>query len=452
MVNKMNNISNQSLFSSLARDKKEAIALLSIGTFLEYFDIMLYVHMAIILNQLFFPETDPYTYKLISATAFCSAFIFRPFGALVFGYIGDHVGRKPTVVITTTMMALSCIVIANLPTYNQIGITATLIITCCRIIQGVSCMGEILAANLYLTEYIKPPVRYPAVCLMICAANFGTLIALGCATTILYFNISWRIIFWLGASIALVGSVARTKLRETPEFIDAKRRIKSTLERFNINLYASLPQDPIFNKIVDHKTSLAYFFVHCAQPACFYFIYIYCSSLFQDKFNYTAEQIIQNNLMVSIIVFLWSILLAYLSYKIYPLKIVKTITKVFSVFILLLPWLLSNIKEPFQLFAIQIFFCLFGIDSVPADAIFFIHFPVFKRFTYSAVIFALSRTVMYIITSFGFIYLTKLFDYWGLLFIFIPLTICFIYGILHFEKLEHKLYRTFDGYSQYNFI
>ena len=75
---------------SLTREQKEAVGLLSIGTFLEYFDLMLYVHMAVLLNELFFPKYDPFTNSLLSAFAFCSTYLLRPFGALLFGYIGDN--------------------------------------------------------------------------------------------------------------------------------------------------------------------------------------------------------------------------------------------------------------------------------------------------------------------------------------------------------------------------
>ena len=136
----------------LTKEQKEAIGLLSIGTFLEYFDLMLYVHMAVLLNELFFPKTDPNTASLITAFSFCSIFVFRPFGALIFGYIGDNIGRKATVVITTFLMSISCIVMATLPTYAQIGITASWIITICRVVQGMSSMGEIVGAEMYLTQ------------------------------------------------------------------------------------------------------------------------------------------------------------------------------------------------------------------------------------------------------------------------------------------------------------
>lgn len=117
--------------------------------------------MAILLNELFFPKTDPHTAALITAFAFCSTYVLRPFGALVFGWIGDNFGRKFTVVITTSLMAISCIIMANLPTYAQVGITAAYGVTLCRAMQSLSSMGEICGANIYLTEITKPPYRYP---------------------------------------------------------------------------------------------------------------------------------------------------------------------------------------------------------------------------------------------------------------------------------------------------
>lgn len=136
--------------TSLTRQQKEAVGLLSIGTFLEYFDLMLYVHMAVLLNELFFPKTDPHTASLLSALGFCSSFVFRPIGAWFFGWIGDTVGRKTTVVITTFLMAFSCLIMFSLPTYAQIGITASVLITICRIAQGMSSLGEVVEVQNYI--------------------------------------------------------------------------------------------------------------------------------------------------------------------------------------------------------------------------------------------------------------------------------------------------------------
>jgi MFS transporter, MHS family, proline/betaine transporter len=130
------------IFSSLSYEQREAATILQIGTFLEYFDLMLYVHMAVVLNDLFFPKTDPHVARLIAAMSFCLTFVFRPFGALLFGYIGDTVGRKSTIIITTMMMAVCSATMAMLPTYAQIGITAAWLVTICRIVQGLSSMEK----------------------------------------------------------------------------------------------------------------------------------------------------------------------------------------------------------------------------------------------------------------------------------------------------------------------
>ena len=218
----------------LTREQKEAVGLLSIGTFLEYFDLMLYVHMAVLLNELFFPKTDLFTASLLSAFAFCSVFVLRPFGALIFGYIGDKIGRKATVVITNFLMSISCIIMATLPTYEQIGITAAWLVTICRMLQGLSSMGEIVGAEIYLTEFIKPPKQYPMVMLIAIASMLGGTAALGMAFVATKFEFNWRIAFWVGAGIAVVGGVARTALKETTDFADAKRRLKAILTKTNV--------------------------------------------------------------------------------------------------------------------------------------------------------------------------------------------------------------------------
>ena len=107
---------------SLSKEEKEAVGLLSIGTFLEYFDVMLYIHMAVLLNELFFPKNDPFITSLLAAFTFCSTYVFRPLGALIFGYIGDTFGRRTTVLLTMFIMSGCCAIMAMLPTHAEIGI------------------------------------------------------------------------------------------------------------------------------------------------------------------------------------------------------------------------------------------------------------------------------------------------------------------------------------------
>ena len=430
----MNNIET---FSSLKSYQREAVGLLSIGTFLEYFDLMIYVHMAVLLDELFFPKTDPHMAALIQAFAFCSTFIFRPFGALIFGIIGDKVGRKSTVVITTTMMAISCVIMANVPTYSQIGITASWIVTICRISQGISSVGEIVGAELYLTEIIKPPLQYPIVCFIAVTSIIGTVVALFVVNAILTCGFEWRVAFWIGACIALVGAVARTTLRETPEFADAKCLMKKRYEQVNID--PQTIQDELFvNEKVNQKTVFYLFIMNCAWPICFYFGYMHCANILKNSFSYNAQEIIHQNFLVSLVQLVTVLGLTWLSYKIYPLIIIKVKLLLFFIFILSCPYLLNHTTTPFHLFLIQSFVISFGGVARPAMPILFKHLPVFKRFTYSSLTYALSRALMYIVTSFGLIYLTKYFGSYGLLIIMIPINIGSYLGIRHFEMLEKQ--------------
>lgn len=274
---------DEGTFSSLTKQQKEAVGLLSIGTFLEYFDLMLYVHMAVLLNELFFPKADPHTQAIYSALAFCSTFVFRPLGALLFGYIGDTVGRKTTVVITTFMMGISCIIMAITPTYDEIGLTATVIITLCRAVQGLSSIGEIVGAEIYLSEITKPPIQYSLVSLVIVLATLGATFALGMASFITSLELNWRYAFWCGAFIAVVGTLARTTLRETPEFADAKRQIKTVFNATDAKKQSLLLHN-LNKENTEKKTYIAYLLMQCTRPVWFYFSFIYCGTILKKLF------------------------------------------------------------------------------------------------------------------------------------------------------------------------
>ncbi len=428
------------LLSLLTKGQRESIGLLQIGTFLEYFDLMLYVHMAVFLNELFFPKTDPHTAALLSAFAFCSTFILRPFGALIFGYLGDNIGRKSTVIITTMLMSLSSLVMANLPTYAQIGISAAWVITICRMIQGVASLGEIVGAEVYLTETIKKPACYPVVSFIAVASVAGTVMALIVASAFTSFEMNWRVAFWIGSGIAAVGSVARTRLRETPEFADMKRRLKAVTFIEN-KKKAAQAKKVIRSTILSKKQSnyrlsaFLFFLLQCSWPICFYFSYVYCANLLKGL-GFTAEQIIHQNLCVTLVQLVSLSFVSYLSYSIHPLKILKIKVLLFFAFILIVPFWLSQAHGATQIFLIQAISVALAIDSVPAVPVFLSHLPVLKRYTYASFTYAISRAGMYIVTSFGLIYLTTWFGPWGLWCVFLPSIAGFFVGLKHFEKLE----------------
>jgi MHS family proline/betaine transporter-like MFS transporter len=430
-------LSKPETFSTMTSEQREAIGLLGIGTFLEYFDLMLYVHMAVLLNEIFFPKTDPFTSSLLSAFAFCSTYVLRPFGALIFGYIGDTIGRKATVIITTILMSISCCIMAILPTYDQIGIYAAWIVTGCRMAQGLCTMGEVIGANVYITEITKPPLQYVSVSLMAIFGSLGGVFSLATAALVTSNGFDWRNAFWIGSGIAIIGAVARTRLRETKDFADAKYRVEQ-----NIKLAGEDPnilnKRSMWRESLDVKTALALFFMECSWPVCFYIAYIHCGNILKFDLGVSSSGVIQNNFILSIIqLFAW--LVAVLaSYRIYPLNILKFKFIVFCPIMVLLPYLLAVTTEQWQILLMQSVIVSLGFMGTPAMSIFYKRLPIFKRFTSAAFAYALSRAFVYILTSFCLVILTEWFGHYGILIIMIPTAIAYFYGLRHFEKIEKR--------------
>jgi len=415
---------------SLTREQKEAVGVLSLGTFLEQFDIMLYIHMAVLLNELFLPQTDAYVSSLMSAFTFCSTFIFIPIGAVIFGWIGDNIGRKATVVLTTLLTSLSCLTIAFLPTYNEIGIKASIIMIGCRIIQSTASMGEVIGAIIYTIEFTKPPIRYYSVALIPVLGYSGGLAALGVACFILYSEINWRGIFIFGALIALVGMTIRSKLRETKDFSDAQARLKKEYNRpIDKNNYLL---------DVDHKqTYIAMFCAQCIWPLCFFFVFIYCGQFLKTKFNYSAIEVVQHNFIISIFPVLSSFIRAKLTLKFHPLILFKySLVISFVLFVVTGLYLEAN-PHAFGLGVLQALLVMFTANGYTESSVIFSHLPVLQRFKSACMAYACSRAFMYIITSFGLVFMIKLCGvFWGLTFAISCITCVGFYGYVYFSRLE----------------
>jgi MHS family proline/betaine transporter-like MFS transporter len=438
------------LLSSLNRQQKEALVLLQTGTFLEYFDLMLYVHMAVLLNDLFFPKSDPYTTSLLTAFAFCSTYVLRPIGALVFGWLGDNIGRKSTIIITTLMMSISCAVMANLPTYAQVGITASWIMIFCRMAQGMSSMGEGIGAVIYIAESITRPASYPAVAFIGVASTIGGMTALGVSALVTSFGFNWRLAFWSGAVIAVIGTAARTRLRETPDFIEMKRQqMKEANKLLELNDNEDKKENPMqlsqqqqkkltWKETKKIKTLFSFFLMYCGWPLCFYLSFIYFNPILKENFGYSSEMIIRHNFLLSIILVISLTFWSFLSYHIHPIKILKARGIAVFFLMILLPFFITAIDSSLQLFLIQASMLLLPISAIPAEAVLMYHLPIGRRFTYASFLYALTRALVYIITSFGLIYLTKSFNHYGLWFITLPVSFGFLYGVRHFEGLERK--------------
>ena len=334
--------------SKFTRYQKEAIAIISFGTFLEYFDLMLYVHMAILLNDLFFPKSDPTTTQLLTAFAFCSTFILRPIGGLIMGKIGDAMGRKSTIMLTTFLMSAACLLMAKLPTYAEIGIYATLGVILCRVMQGFSSLGEAMGALIYMNEFFKTPNRYVASGIIDFAGRLGTMFALVIASFALFADFNWRLAFWIGAVIAVIGVFARIRLRETPEFADYKTRMKLKEEQSGSKIYT-----PSKNVKYDKKAILALFLSISIAPIGLYVTYIYIGEFMKNSLGLSPRDVINHNLRLAFLASLASIIFVLFVRKFHPIKILKFNVILVAVIIPFVPYCLENVKNLYLITCLQ---------------------------------------------------------------------------------------------------
>ena len=211
------------------------IAASAAGTVIEWYDFYLYGVLAAFFATQFFPPGNDVAALLSSLATFGAGFAVRPFGAAVFGRIGDIIGRKFTFLVTITLMGLSTALVGVLPTYAQIGILAPIILVLLRLAQGLALGGEYGGAAIYVAEHAPDHERGKYTSWIQTTATVGLLLALA---VILVFRVGmgdaafreygWRIPFILSAALVVLALVIRLRLQETPLFSRLKAEGKST--------------------------------------------------------------------------------------------------------------------------------------------------------------------------------------------------------------------------------
>ena len=222
-----------------------------VGNIMEWFDYGIYGFFAVAISTNFFPNNDPMVSLILSFMVFGLGFIARPIGGFIFGHLGDKIGRKNTLSITVMIMGASTFVMGILPTYAQIGIAAPIILTICRMLQGISAGGEWGSAVSFLGEYAKPNNR--SFITSFSQVGTGSGLLLGSLVALFLSNIfsaeaisswAWRIAFLFGIVIAFFGYYIRRNVEETPVFQEAKES-------------DSFSENPLKEAFKDHKLGMA---------------------------------------------------------------------------------------------------------------------------------------------------------------------------------------------------
>lgn len=208
----------------------------AIGNLIEIFDFILYSFVAaLVFGPLFFPTAAPWAGTLFAISSQAVAFVVRPLGAILFGRIGDKLGRRRGLILTLGLMGLATVLLGLLPTYATIGAAAPILLVTLRVLQGLAYGGEWGGAILIAVEHAPPRHKtfYGAIpqvgATLGVGLAAGSLLLVGTVVDPETFQAwGWRIPFLVGALLIVIGIVIRTRIEETPEFVAALERAESS--------------------------------------------------------------------------------------------------------------------------------------------------------------------------------------------------------------------------------
>ncbi|MGY4816537.1 MFS transporter [Pseudomonas chlororaphis subsp. piscium] len=219
----------------ITKEERKVIFASSLGTVFEWYDFYLYGSLAAIIAKHFFAGVNETTSFIFALLAFAAGFAVRPFGAIVFGRLGDMIGRKHTFLITIVIMGVSTAVVGLLPSYTTIGVAAPIILISLRLLQGLALGGEYGGAATYVAEHAPKGKRGYFTSWIQTTATLGLflslLVILACRTllgTEAFEAWGWRIPFLLSILLLIVSVYIRLQLSESPVFQKMKAEGKAS--------------------------------------------------------------------------------------------------------------------------------------------------------------------------------------------------------------------------------
>lgn len=269
---------------------RKVITASSVGTMIEWYDFYIFGMLSTTISAQFFPKDNPTAALLSTLAIFAAGFIVRPFGALVFGRLGDIIGRKYTFLLTLILMGGSTFLIGCVPSYESIGIAAPIIVLLLRLLQGLALGGEYGGAATYVAEHAPVGKRGYYTSWIQTTATLGLFIALG-VILVVKSNMSdaaftaqwggWRYPFWLSILLVGVSIYIRLKMKESPMFSKLKAEGKTSVNP----LKESFRRKGNFKMVL-----LALFGAVMGQGVVWYTGQFYAQNFLETKCNIEFEQ------------------------------------------------------------------------------------------------------------------------------------------------------------------
>lgn len=350
----------------------KAIAAAMVGNALEYYDVMLYGFFATMLAPLFFPAVNPALSVISSLGTFAAGFVMRPVGGIFFGHLGDKFGRRYALVLAIFLVTIPTLIIGLLPTYAEIGIFAPIILVTCRLLQGLCVGGEYSGASIFVIEYSKRGKESFAGGLLAASGMFGgvlgTFLGFLCTLPIMP-NWGWRIPFLIGSVMGLMGYYLRTKVNESPDFIQAK---DEKIEKL-----------PLWSVFLKRKRNLfCTIGIGAATLIPLYLGTVYMGSLLSTSLQLTTSQIMLIHAVVNVFTVFIMALSGFLADK-----VGKENQMLFSTLLtVLIAYPLFSFLESdltiFRVVCVQVILMIVNVGFVaPSMALLATYFPVHERYS-----------------------------------------------------------------------
>ena len=258
----------------------------ALGNLIEYYDFSLYGYLAVAIAPQFFPSSNPTTSLLAALGVFATAFISRPIGGLFFGALGDKLGRRAALIASVLCMGIAAGVTGLLPTYNQIGITAALLLFLARLVQGFSTGGEAVGSITFVYESVPHRRRGLLASVNYVGSNMGFALAAITVGAVSAFTTQpqmsswgWRLPFLLAIPLTLFCLWARLKLEDTPEFTQASQR-------------RDVPTAPVREALSTHPGAIAQVLgVTAAQTGCLFLGLTYMNIYLSRDLGFNKTQV-----------------------------------------------------------------------------------------------------------------------------------------------------------------
>lgn len=330
----------------------------SIGNIVEWYSFLAYGYLTTVISTLFFPQFTSSKGVVLAFLIFAAGFLSRPIGAVIFGYLGDKIGRQKTLIASQAMMAIPSFLICILPTYHQIGIYAAIMLTICRVFQGIAIGGEYTNSLCYIAEIAPPNKRGLFISIIPASTALGILLSslitfafIDYMSSTTLYTWGWRIIFFVGFVLCLFSVWMRYYLPESFDFIKSQHQNKKTELSF-LSYFLNIPA--LMSTLI--MISLAIVYAYLYQ-----LLYIWAPTFIVTtlNFNYNVALLLNSGVML---LFLLSIVIGGLLVDYFNSKKVILMALLVSLFTFISFTFFPNIVLYIHsLFTLLLFFSIISI-------------------------------------------------------------------------------------------